>query len=467
MNMTENFNFMSNWLLVMAVLFCNSLIWEGIVRADQDAISSTDKDSKSVTAEGSYHQGSELKFPPYFFTNLPWDWFDQENGANLNHGLDSMAECHFTMSIFVEPVNLPLCEKLGLMTLVATFGSDESIRKNALTDAAIEEKVRQLVEKSGNSKAVLGYHIMDEPGASCFPTLGKIVQAFRKYAPGKLAFINLYPNYATIGAKDNSQLEAGSYTEYLEKFVHEVKPHLLSYDNYMVEYSNDLANTEMAASYYENLLEVRRVAIKYNLPFWNIVSSNQIRPDAAIPSPANLSFQAYTTLAAGGKGIGWWTYYSRGPKRYAPVDKFDPNENAFVKNSDKKTLTWHYLQEVNRQIAILGPLMLRLTPTGVYFTSPAPAASCSVLPGKLVKEVKSNTPMMIGEFKSNDGIDYAMIVNLSLQKTTGVFIKTIKSYEKIELISAQDGTLWPMDNKEGVWLVAGQGVLIRLSGEKL
>ena len=36
---------------------------------------------------------------------------------------------------------------------------------------------------------------------------------------GKLAHINLYPNYATLGAPDRSQLGAPTYTEYLERFV--------------------------------------------------------------------------------------------------------------------------------------------------------------------------------------------------------------------------------------------------------
>src|SRR5262249_44872991 len=140
------------------------------------------------------------------------------------------------------------------------------------------------------------------------------------YAPGKLAYINLFPDYATLGAPDTSQLGTPNYTEYLERFVTEVKPQLLSYDNYMVQYSMDLQDRAVAASYYRNLLEVRRVALEHQLPYLNIVASSQIRTDKAVPSPANLLFQAYTTLGAGYRGVTWYTYFGDG-YAYAPLSK--------------------------------------------------------------------------------------------------------------------------------------------------
>ena len=472
MKATGKFNRLSSWLIMIVVLFFNSFVLECIVHADQSANSLIDGNSKSVTAgESSPSNGTDFKLPPDFFPILPWDWCDKGNEINFNNGLSSVADCKFTMSLFVQSENLPSCEKLVLMSIMNTFakeGTDVLLAKKALSDEEIDTKVKQMVESSGNSKAILGYYIIDEPGASCFPLLAKVLQAVRKYAPGKLALINLFPNYATnystSGSKDLSQLEANSYADYLERFVNEVKPQIICYDNYMVPLSNDLTNETAANSYYTNLMEVRRVALKHNLPFWQVVSSNQISLNSPIPSPSNLFFQAYTTLAAGGKGIGWWSYYTRKGYRYAPVDKFN-NEKDFVINTDKKTLTWRYMQEVNRQTSIIGQLMTHLTSTGVYFTHPAPVESFLVLPGKVVKDVKSDTPMMIGEFKCDDGKDYVMIVNLSLQKSAKFILDTIKSYQKIQFISAEDGTLCPIDNKEGVWLVAGQGVLIKLSME--
>ena len=267
---------------------------------------------------------------------------------------------------------------------------------------------------------------MDEPGAPAFPALAKAVAAVKKYAPGKLAYINLFPSYATVGAPDKSQLGTATYTEYLERFVNEVQPQIISYDNYMVQYSDDLVDTQKAAIYYADLLEVRRVAQKYGLPFWNIVSCNQIRKETTIPSPANLAFQAYTTLAAGGRGVSWYKYYQDG-YAYAPID-----------DSGEKTLTWQYLRAVNHQLRVLGPMMNRLTSTGVFFTSPPPVTDLPLLPGTVVKEVQSTAsprglsdakpPIMVGEFRDEQGRDWVMLVNLSLEKSTNIRLTTVKTY---------------------------------------
>jgi hypothetical protein len=55
-----------------------------------------------------------------------------------------------------------------------------------------------------------------------------------------------------------------------------------------------------------------------------------------------------------------------------------------------------------------------------------------------------------------------MVVNLSLERSAKFTLETIKSYKGMQIVSAEDGTLRPMDNEKGLWLVAGQGVLIKL-----
>jgi len=395
-----------------------------------------------------------VKFSPDFFPILPWEpqhGFWQPFVKQRKFGLDSIAQCNFNLAGFVRPEDLPLCEKLHLAAIVIDeTGFVEAKELRDYTDEQIDAKVRRMVEQAGSSPAVIGYFIADEPGVSAFPVLARAVAAVRKYAPGKLAYINLYPSYATLGAKDTSQIEAQTYTEYLEQYIEIVKPQLLSYDNYQVLYSNDLKDKERAAGYFRDLLEVRRVAKKHNLPFWNIVSSNQIRPFMPIPSPANLRFQAYTSLAAAARGVTWYKYYAGG-YGYSPIDQ-----------SDNKTLTWQYLQEVNREIAVLGPKINRMRSTGVYFTAPAPVESAAILPGELVKKADAAAPLMIGEFKHDDGSDYVMAVNLSLESSTKISLETRGDPNQMRLVSAVDGQLYPIDAKFGLWLVAGQGALLKL-----
>jgi hypothetical protein len=394
-----------------------------------------------------------FSFAPQFFPILPWDPYHGWREPFIKSrkwGLESIDDCNFNVAGFVWPEDLPACEALGLAAIVipdAVFLSPKDWGK--MTEQEIETKIKAAAERTARNSAVLGYFITDEPGASNFPGLAKAVEAVKRFAPGKLAYINLFPDYATIGEVGKSQLETATYTEYLERFVTEVKPQFISYDNYQVPYSGDLKDPAKTASYFQNLLEVRRVSLKYGLPFWNIVSSNQLVPEANIPSPAGLQLQAYTTLAAGGRGLSWYTYYSQGYK-YAPID-----------DQGNKTLTWHFLKEVNRQAAALGPTLVRLQSSGVYFTQSSPASGLPALPGEVIKAIDAEVPVMVGEFKSDPEATCVMVVNPSLERSAIFKLQTLRPFRTIEIVSAEDGSLGPFNNEEGHWLVAGQGVLLR------
>jgi hypothetical protein len=396
---------------------------------------------------------------PDFFPILPWDPYHGWKPPFVEHrqnGLESIADCQFNMAGFVWAKDLRRCEKLGLGAILLPADGDAvspAYRREwkKISDQEIEHRIQQMIRAAGKSRAIKGYFIMDEPGVADFPALGKAVAAVKKHAPGKLAYINLFPNYATLGAPNMSQLGTSNYTEYLERFVAEVKPQVISYDNYMVQFSDDLKDRGKAASYYRNLLEVRRVALKHQLPYLNIVSANQIRPPTPIPSPANLQFQAYTTLAAGYRGVTWYNYFGPGYKY-----------TAITPSSGLKSLTWMYLRDVNSQVAALAPIMSRLTSTGVFFSAPAPVDNLPLLPGGLVEAVACATPVMVGEFRHASGESYVMIVNLSLERSAKFTLTLQQPRADIKIVSAADGSLASFDQKAGLWLTAGQGVLLDL-----
>jgi len=119
---------------------------------------------------------------------------------------------------------------------------------------------------------------------------------------------------------------------------------------------------------------------------------------------------------------------------------------------------------VNDQVQVLGPMMNRLKSTGVYFTSPAPATSLPMLPGKLIRSVDSSpsAPAMIGEFSGPAGENYVMVVNLSLERSSKFTIKPTGTAQAMECVSPVDGSVAPLEKDGSVWLAAGQGALIHL-----
>ena len=142
-----------------------------------------------------------LVLPDDFFPLFPWDHLAHWGAEYqpIPEGIASMAECGFTMSAFIGNVeDVEICRKLGLKCIleanVERFDerplSEEEISAKL---AEIDAKIKERVESTKNDPTVLGYSITDEPGAYHFRSLAAAVAAIKKYAPGKLAYINLYP----------------------------------------------------------------------------------------------------------------------------------------------------------------------------------------------------------------------------------------------------------------------------------
>ena len=119
----------------------------------------------------------------------------------------------------------------------------------------------------------------------------------------------------------------------------------------------------------------------------------------------------------------------------------------------------------------LGPVVDRLESIDVLFSPPALYESLPVLPGRVVKQVRTTTsprgfaknspPVMVGEFRDSAGADYAMIVNLSLERSIYFDLDTMKEYRQIQVFSPVEAKLSPLGNRDGHWLTPGQGELIK------
>ncbi len=159
------------------------------------------------------------------------------------------------------------------------------------------------------------------------------------------------------------------------------------------------------------------------------------------------SFRRTRRSRRGSKGVTWFKYY-QAKYRFALIDE-----------ARNRTIAWAYLKMVNEQLKVLGPMMKKLTSTGVYFTTPKPVKGCRRLP-KLVEEVTSETPVMVGEFSGENESKWAMVVNLSLERSAKVVMKTNGSVKKIGIVSGADGSIAPMWPDGAIWL-AGEGILLK------
>ena len=368
---------------------------------------------------------------PSDFAIIPWD--DVPDDVDV---LKDIRECGFNLAGFAHAEDLDTVSKAGLQCLVYSSVDDAEAQ---LDQAEIDRRVEAIVKRVGNHKAVFGYSLRDEPAGDVFPGLARWVAAYKKAAPNALAYINLLPNYAPT-----EWYYAPTYDDYIELFVKTVQPQFLSYDFYAL-----MDDGTVRDGYYRNLESMRKASLKHNLPFWNTVLSCA-HFHYAEPTPAGFRFQAYTTMAYGGRGISYFTYFGRhrGNYRLSPIDQFG-----------HKTPTWDMLRNVNLQIHRLGPVYITLKSINVFHDPEVPSGCSGIATSKLLKSADGDN-LLIGEFEGPGGQPFVMVVNKDLHKSTSFGLK-FKEAGQIHRVSAYTGNTDPWGG-EDCWLAAGQGMLLCL-----
>jgi hypothetical protein len=368
-----------------------------------------------------------------FFPIMPWNTPPNDPAV-----LKRIKDCGFTIAGFVAPSGLDNCEKAGLKAIVSdarTAGYDWA----NVDETKARKNVESLVAEVGQHPAVFGYNLRDEPPAGWFPGLNKVASAIKELAPGKWPYINLFPDYA-----ENWQLGATNYAEYLERFIKVCHPQIISYDNYSI-----MEGGGLRGSYWTNLEAVRKATLKHHIEFWNIVLS-VAHFNYREPSAADLRFEAFTTLAYGGHGLAYFTYFAPqvGNYRGAPVDQFG-----------HETPTWSHMQNVNLQVQKLGRTLLQLTSDEVYHIGKIPRG-CQAPPTNSLVSTVGGDDFLVGDFTHRDGSRYVMVVNKSLTSSRPGWPQFRKGSKRLQHVSPYTGALTPFEG-EYIWLAPGQGVLIK------
>jgi len=353
--------------------------------------------------------------------------------------LRRMKECGLTVAGFVAPAGLDNCQAAGLKAIV----SDPRVYDYDWTkvDAhTARARITELVREVRDHPAVLGYQLRDEPSATFFPGLATVSDVVKELHPGAWPYINLFPNYASP-----EQLGTPDYETYLREFVKVCRPPVLSYDHYALMEGGGLRE-----GYFTNLDAMRRVSLENHVPFWNIVLA-VAHFNYREPTAADLRFQVYTTLAYGAKGIAYFTYFAPkvGNYRAAPVDQFG-----------NETETWGRLQNVNEQLARLGPTLLKLTSNAVYHFGDVPAGCAGPGETSLVKTIAGS--MLVGDFTHEDGSRYVLIVNKDLSSSIPCAPQFRDPPSRLERVSPYTGTLVPSEGEQ-IWLAPGQGALLKVT----
>jgi len=359
-----------------------------------------------------------------------------------------MKQAGLNISGFCSPDQLDKVNAAGLTCFVTDPRANHYHWTHMPAEQEIRKNITALVHDVGNNPAALGFFLIDEPNASLMPGLGQVTSQMRQIMPSRWTYINLLPDYANA-----AQLGAPTYEAYVQKLIDEVHPSFLSYDNY------SLFNGKMLDRFYTNLGTIRRLSLKAGIPFWNVILSNS-HFTYMEPTDATLHLEAYSTIAYGGRGIEYFTYFAPtgGNYRLAPIDQFG-----------HRTPTWYKLRRLNSEIGELAPWLARLHSTGVYHSAPVPEGAKPLAQSSLVKEVLASTyqdppvqpTYLIGEFQDSDGRPFLMIVNKDLAHSFRYLIHLKQPGKHLFQISPYTGKAEAFQGEMN-WLAPGAGALFEI-----
>jgi hypothetical protein len=218
-----------------------------------------------------------------------------------------------------------------------------------------------------------------------------------------------------------------------------VQPRVLSYDHYAL-----LDDGTTRPGYYDNLEVIRRKALEHRTPFWQIIL---LTPhfNYRDPSEADLRWQAYTTLAYGGKGLSYFTYWTPNHANY---------RNAIIDPFGYRTHHYAWVRRINREIQNIGPTLLTLTSQRVYRIEAGVPE-----PFGIVRAVEDGS-FVVGEFVDRDGMAYFLLVNCNLERSAFAQVELTGEAADVCEVNRVTGGLYHMQ-EEGA--ITGQQLSVRLA----
>lgn len=335
--------------------------------------------------------------------------------------------------------------------------TDGLLSPASLDDPARRQQLDALIARVAPHPALYAYFITDEPNATNFPALGRLVGYLRQRDPRHLAYINLFPTYASNEQLGNRGDVVTAYREHLRQFVDVVKPALISYDHYQFTTHGD------SGQYFLNLALIRRAAQDAGLPFLNIVQACTWTPSMRVPQGDEMRYLVYTTLAYGAQGISYYVYCH-------------PGHTGGIANADgTPTALYPVLSKLNREFVAIAGQLQPLRSLGVYHagmqpqgTEPLPADAAFALdpplPAMTYKAPEPVKGVLLGTFGpamsagENAKPTHAVVVNLDYAAEADI---GLRGPEALELFDVTTGQWSPAANPAKLHLPRGGGLLVR------
>jgi hypothetical protein len=323
--------------------------------------------------------------------------------------------------------NLIWCQEAEL-DMAARHGLGALLQSRFLSPSSLDSPLQQaeldaLIARVCHHPSLRGYFLTDEPSASLFAKLGKIVAHVRERDPAHFVYINLFPTYANNEQLGTVGPVVAAYHEHLRQYLETVKPALISYDHYQFAINGD--NDQ----YFLNLSLIRQAALESGLPFLNIVQACTWTPSMRVPDTNEVRYLISTTAAYGALGISYYVYCH-------------PNHLGGIAFADgTPTPLYQALRLYNREFAAIAKELMPLKSLAVYQTA-MNERGCEPIPANAPFRIASSTAQaskrgfLLGYFGKHQKPTYVMVVNLDYRADATTTLLAPRNLQIFNTLSA-------------------------------
>ncbi len=334
---------------------------------------------------------------PFLITNwcgVPHKFIRNEDGTLAVHRFEEALEAGINLIAAYDYGYETNCEMLRACEQI---GMKVTLSDNRIYDAMREpdrrrEILASIVRDYAEFPALLGYHIVDEPNSSAFPMLAEIREILSELDPAHEAYINLFPNYASLEMLGNP-----SYYDHLEQFIDLVKPEILSYDHYhfcKVEVSReDQAITDERErqiyeaafqnlnrpGFFDNIEDAMAVSRKTGTPFMIIILVVEHGCYRNL-TEAEIRWEVFNSLCYGIKRLSYFTYWTPGVD-CDEGDDFWHWQNGMINKDGTRNIHYDQIKRINVELQAIGNILLPRDVQEVFHFGSEPDTKVRYWPG--------------------------------------------------------------------------------------
>ncbi len=349
------------------------------------------------------------------------------------------------------------CDKYGIKYFV-----NSSIITDGIAQYSKDQNPDHITEameflgKFSSHASFAGVLLMDEPGGGLFPALGAYADAFHKRFPGKIANVNLFPDYA-LGGTGFSR-----YEDYITHYLDATKAKVLSYDSYpLFEVDTQSENYIFEdENYYACLDLLRQLSLDEGVPLWSFIATlgytHPTERTRRTPSRADLRWTVFSNVAFGVKGLQYFCYCTPDQDSYG---------EAMISRGGEPTETYYFVKEVHEEIANYESILMNSDCVGMMLKDYRRYGQSLHFTGLThfgpIKGIEGDH-YLAGCFIDKDSGKKSMYLtptspreSIQLKLLTYSNIKSVSAYVKGELV-----TLNAADNAFDLAIDAGESVLL-------